>query len=198
MSTSVRLATSDSDRRAIYRLRYRVYVEDMGRHQTYADHSAGTVIEPLDDNGLLFAAFDGSTVIGTVRHNYSRHGGIGDYEKLYEMWSAGAYHPSRTCITTKLIVDPAHRGGAGIALAVAGYRQAVTDGMRFCFIDCNDPLVPLFRKLGYREHGKISHPEYGEVNAMLLDFEDIAHLVKIGSPFAPHALELFPSAGGDR
>src|SRR4051812_6581919 len=63
----IRHADSLDDRQRIFRFRYEIYVEEMGRHQKYADHSARTVVEPFDATGHLFLAMEGDRIVGTAR-----------------------------------------------------------------------------------------------------------------------------------
>src|SRR5262245_15298124 len=72
---TVRRASSQGDREKIFRLRYEIYVEEMRRRQTHADHALRFIEEPFDDASavLLLAEQDGEAV-GTVRINFARHG----------------------------------------------------------------------------------------------------------------------------
>lgn len=187
----VRVATSPAEREAIFRLRYAIYVEEMGRRQRYADPVARRIEEPLDEHGVLLGAWDErGELVGTVRNNYE---GFGLYHELYELDRAGPLL-ARTAITTKLMVVPQlrHRARLGLELAVACYKDAIALGVVLCFIDCNPPLVPMFTSLGYRHYrSPIHHPEYGEVEAMVLGLTDRAWLERVGSPFVP----LIPAEG---
>src|SRR5690349_3726660 len=124
MPIEIRMAQTPSDVDAVFRLRYQVYVEELQRNQRYADHDQRTIAEPLDKNGNLFCAFENGSLVGTVRTNYARNGGLGEYEELYEMATAcPAYHPRQSSITTKLLVAPAYRNSSlAYRLAVATYQ----------------------------------------------------------------------------
>lgn len=130
---TVRLACDDSDLRAAQRLRYRVFVHEMGGDGPLVDHDAGLECDALDpffDHMLLIDQTrdpsDGTHVVGAYRllpderlaqtgHFYCdsefdltplRNSG----RKLLEL--------GRSC------VDPAYRGGPGMLLmwqALAGY-----------------------------------------------------------------------------
>ena len=47
-------ATSPEDRERVYRFRYQLYVEEMGRTQQYADDTAQTICEPLDFSVMFY------------------------------------------------------------------------------------------------------------------------------------------------
>lgn len=186
MDTTIRIVTDSEEKRAVYRFRYRVYVEEMHREQTYADHARKEIKEPLDATGTLLAAFAGDEVVGALRTNFARHGGLGLYEALYDFGRTGDAFPSSVSMTTKLMVEPAwRRTKVPLELAIAVYRYGLEEDIRFDFIDCNDYLEPFFLRLGYTRTGpNVSHPEYGEVVPMVLDLRDTAHLAAVKSPFA--------------
>ena len=54
------LATTRDDREAIYRFRYRIYVEEMGRYGSIADHQGKRLVEDDDTAGHLIAARQGT------------------------------------------------------------------------------------------------------------------------------------------
>ena len=46
MAYDVGRADTDEDREAVYRFRYSVYVEEMGRYQDTADHEGKRLVDP--------------------------------------------------------------------------------------------------------------------------------------------------------
>ena len=64
---SVRPIRTDNERAAVERLRYRVSVNEMGKPYPNADHRRQRLSDPLDEVSLILGAFDGDTLIGTVR-----------------------------------------------------------------------------------------------------------------------------------
>jgi GNAT superfamily N-acetyltransferase len=168
----------------IYRLRYEVYVAELGRTQEHADHVQRTIREPLDHGSVLLAAYDMGQLVGSVRLSYARCVDLGDYVSLYRMREAGSAHPAQTSITTKLLVAPAYRNGPlGYRLSVATYCTALSDGISHDFIDVYPARLAFFERLGYVRCGQIVHAEYGEVTLMRLDLRDASHLRAVNSPF---------------
>jgi hypothetical protein len=182
----IRMLTTPDERELAFRHRYEIYVEEMRRRQDYADHEARRIEEPLDRSGMLFGAFSGGRLVGSVRTNFARHGSMDMYDDFYQVRSAGEAYPDGVSITTKLMVDPDERGGAaGAFLAMMVYRHNIEQAITHDFIDCNDHLVPFFEGLGYRRHRPpIDHPEFGVVNPLVLLTHDLEHLVAVRSPFA--------------
>lgn len=195
----IRLATTVEERQHVYRMRYEVYVEEMGRTQKYADHTRRTVEEPLDEKARIYYAVHGGRIVGTMRQNYFRDGGLYYYPELYrfELFDSDLW--DSFSVTTKLIVRPELRAGTlGTRFALHGFEQCIKDGMTFDFIDCNPHLEGYFKKLGYMPYcGRIMHPEYGDVLPLALPFQDLEHLKLTSSPFArilERRQQLFKSA----
>jgi hypothetical protein len=187
MPTTIRKAESAEDRQRVFRFRYEIYVEEMNRPQTYADHAARMIEEPLDKTGRIYLAEDEQgRVVGTVRSNYGSDTDFGCYEDFYQLRYTGGSFPARVSITTKLMVAKDHRQGSLAArLSMATYRDGITSGILFDFIDCNPHLEDTFHRYGYRTYtGRICHPEYGDVLPMVLLLTDLDHLEQVGSPFA--------------
>lgn len=185
MAIEIRKVRTESEASAVFRFRYEVYVEELGRTQRYADHAARTVEEPLDTCANLFCAYDGSRLVGTVRTNYGWRSALEDYEVLYQMQRCGTAHPHSTSVTTKLVVAPDQRGSTlPYRLAAATYAAALSDGVLFDFVDVYPARVPFFQRLGYRVHlPRAVHPEYGPVIVMRLGMRDAEHLAEVRSPF---------------
>ena len=185
MAIRIRAVQTADEAQSVFRLRYEVYVEELERTQRYADHSRRTIEEPLDRSGLLFAAFEGARVVGTLRINYPRSCDLSDYVALYQMQRVGGAHPLHTSIVTKLLVAADKRNTTlGYRLSLAAYQQGLRDNILFNFIDVYPARVPFFERLGYRVHSPVTlHPEYGAVVVMKMDMRDAQHFHSIGSPF---------------
>jgi len=185
MTIQIRKVRTTSEREAVFRLRYEVYIEELGRTQRYADHAARTIEEPLDACGNVFCAYDGARLVGTVRSNYAWRSPLEEYEALYDMESCGAAHPSHTSVTTKLVISPEYRCSTlACRLAMATYHTGLCDGVLFDFVDVYPARIPFFERLGYRVHlPRALHPEYGPVIVMRLAMRDARHLTSVKSPF---------------
>ena len=170
----------------ISQFRYAVYVEEMGRIQHDADQVFKRISDKLDHGGINIAAFAGEDVVGVVRVNFPATSPIGDYEDLYQLKKLGADHPRKTAIVTRLMIAPhLRRSTLAVRLCAECYLLGLDEGIKWCFIDCNDHLVEFFSGLGFREYiGKVRHEEYGMVTPMRLELNDLSHLNRIKSPFA--------------
>ncbi len=195
MPLIIRQAETQEDRERVFRFRYEVYVEEMQRPQTYADHAARKIEEPFDQTGHLFLAEDAAgRIVGTLRTNFGCDTDFGLYRELYGLECAGRWFPQQVSVTTKFMVAAEHRKSSlGVRIASQAYHFGLECGILFDFIDCNPPLEPLFLGLGYcRYRSRIVHPEYGDVLPLVLPVTDLAHLELVGSPFAPICREHNP------
>jgi len=184
-------ASNHEELEAIFEFRYRIYVEEMRRPQKDADHKRRCIRDALDDTAINLAAWNDERIVGVARVNLARHGGLGMYEEFYEMNGVAADHPSRTSIITRLMLAPEFRQkGLAVQMFCVCFGIGLRQGVRWNFVDCNSPLVPLFLRFGFLEHLPTAmHPEYGRVHRLRLDLHDIENLHRVGSPF----LDLLPA-----
>src|SRR4051812_22880348 len=72
MPLDLRLTATPEERELVYRLRYRVYIDEMKRDlQAGVDHQNQRICDPLDQTALLLAAFHQGSVVGTCRLNFT-------------------------------------------------------------------------------------------------------------------------------
>ena len=181
----VRVVRTSADRQAVARLRYAVYVEEMGRQQEYADHEARTILEPLDERSLLIGGFtsDGAAM-GTLRVTPSVVEGIASRE-IYGWAARESEFPGQVCLASKLIVAREARGTmASVEMIRLALHEALARNWRFSFLDANDHLVPLYMRLGFVARARREHPIYGSVTIMEWDMHDVDHARAVRSPFA--------------
>lgn len=183
---SFRVARSASEREAIYKLRYRVYVEEMGRNQKWADHPSRRIEEPLDAKGILIGAFLGNELIGTCRLNFTHDPAI-EYRELYDFERFERLFPRKVMFTSKLMILPQYRGSAlFLDFMRACFRLSLEAGAEANVIDCNDHLVGVFTRLGFRQYQeKVEHPLYGWVTPMVMFHFDLDHYRRVRSPLGP-------------
>lgn len=181
----IRIALSEADRQAVYRLRYRVYVEELGFRQAYADHERKLVRDPLDATAVVLLAELSGEVVGTVRTNVASECDLGRYAELHRLHALRGVARSQVTMTSKLIVDARYRHGRiARQLAHALFRLGVMCGIVVDFIDCEERLLPLYERLGYRRTSErpFEHPELGPRYPLCL-WTNPVYLRHVGSPF---------------
>jgi predicted GNAT family N-acyltransferase len=181
----IRIVSSAVELEKIYRFRYQIYVEEMHRHQKYADHDNKRIEDELDTHAINIAAFAGDTVVGVVRANVARRSSLGAYEAFYDLRGVGDEHPDHTGTVTRLMIAPHLRHTTlAVRLCIKCYTLGLENDVRWCFIDCNDHMVRFFEGLGFKPYmGKVMHEEYGHVTPMRLKLHDEKHLEAVKSPF---------------
>src|SRR6266852_6272215 len=74
MTVEVFRAQSEEDREELFRFRYSVYVEEMGRYRRAADHRGRRLVEPEDAHSVLYGAREDGRVVGTTRLTFGSDG----------------------------------------------------------------------------------------------------------------------------
>ena len=58
----IALAETKEEKRAVYRFRYRIYVEEMGKYRSVANHALRLFSEPCDAHSRIFYATENGEV----------------------------------------------------------------------------------------------------------------------------------------
>jgi predicted GNAT family N-acyltransferase len=190
MSTSVQIgfAACDPDRQAIYRLRYEIYVEEMG-YQFPSEHQDRQMPDEDDRPCHLLYARDGDQVVGTLRIHMGKDAPFTDEEyQVYQLERFLPFVPAeRIAILTRFMARPGYRSGEVPArLLQEMFRFILDSGVRLLFLDCRPHLINSYARLGFRPYGRtINHPIAGLLVPMVLVIDDVAHLKRINSRFLP-------------
>ena len=187
-------AESEDVKEKIYRLRYAVYVEEMGKRPSYADHTRKVLHDELDDGAhLVYAEVDGS-VIASVRLNILS-------ESRVDQFLSDAYHlplwrqswPAESLsITSRLVLQRQWRGSAVVGqLLLALYAFARERDLHFNFLNCAPGLVELYEQMGYWRFGEgFVDPDVGYHVSMVLPLQDHEHLKEVRSFCVRHSRRL--------
>jgi hypothetical protein len=183
----IRVAGTPRERQAVYRFRYQVYVEELGKKLRHANHGEGVLREPLDDDSALLYALDGDGVLGTLRWTpgaprfLSPHVGRAlDVTRFASLW-----RPERISFTSRFMVAARCRKSlvAGKLVRTA-YHLAREQEVQFDFIHVSPALVPFYEHVGHRRYvGGFIDPDAGIQVPMVLVLEDVEHLRNVRSPF---------------
>lgn len=181
---NIRLAETVEDLEALYRFRYQIYVEEMGRVQHDADHDLKMIQDDLDVNGSNLIAFKSGQLVGAARINLNEN--ISDfYNDFYKIKDQKGTNKANISIVTRLMVAKEFRKSTlALRIFIACYEFGLWRGTQFNFVDCNDHLIDFFKSFGYEHYiKKINHKEYGLVNPLILDLHDESHFRALKSPF---------------
>ena len=170
----------------VYKFRYRVYEEEMHRNDRYADHDNKIIKDDLDDHAYIIAAIEDGKTIGTARVNFCADGDPGRYLEFYELDTVGDDYPDKVAFSTRIMVDEKLRGGTlPLLISVECFKLGIDRKIRWCFCDCNEHLLPFFKKLGYEvQNPHKKHPDFGDVTVLRFDLDDPRHYDRSKSVFA--------------
>jgi predicted GNAT family N-acyltransferase len=165
MAFDVGEATTPEEKEAVYRFRYSVYVEEMGRYQDTADHEGRRLVEPEDETSWIFYAREGDDVVGTARLSWGAHGFSERQVDEYSLEAFLAEVPhEHLAIGERVMVTPRLRGTGLVddLLAVRG-EVAVANDVRIQFSCCEPHLLSLYLGQGRRTYAEknINSPEAG-------------------------------------
>lgn len=182
-------ALSEAERDAVFRFRYRVYVEEMDRYRSIADHERKSLSEPDDDTSHIYHALSGGEVVGTMRLTWGGDGGINErHVEQYDLARFLAKVPiEQVVIGERFMIEPALRGSNLLFRLFTAYLAFVNDRrIQLMFGDCEPHLLNVYQGLGFRPYTKlnVNSPETGYLVPLVLVPEDLNYLRTIKSPIA--------------
>jgi hypothetical protein len=192
-------AQSDEEREEIYRFRYSVYVEEMGRYKRIADHDGRRLVEPEDAHSVLYGAREGSEVVGTSRLTLGRDGFS---ERQLSQYSLAPFleevPAALMAVGERMMVLPRLRGSpVGQRMRDLTQEDLEAAQVYLLFGNCEPHLLPLYLSAGactYAEHN-INSEEAGYLIPLLFSVAPAGELVRAigkrdadGQPHLPRAL----------
>jgi acyl-CoA synthetase (AMP-forming)/AMP-acid ligase II/fatty-acid desaturase/acyl carrier protein len=168
---AIRFVRRVEELEAVYRFRYAAYVDQLGRDLRYADHEQRTVVEPLDRDGRILAAFDeNGSVIGTLRTNLLRETDIGEFGARYGLDKLAVFESQKYSITTRNVIATAHRGRTlELALIRCNYEMLRAEGIAMNYAACREDLLPFYVGLGFRPCRRFHDAETGQMCVICFD-----------------------------
>jgi hypothetical protein len=166
MAYDVGLAETDEQKEAVYRFRYSVYVEEMGRYHGIADHAGRRLVEPEDDRSWIFSACtDDGEVVGTARLSW---GGNGLTERQIDEYRLDPFlaelPPEHIAVGERVMVKPELRGTGLVEEVLSCSNQTgLAHDVRIQFGACEPHLLSLYLGGGLRTYSdtNINTPEAG-------------------------------------
>jgi len=180
-------ASTAADFEAVGRLRY---VEmDMGivSRSSCCDHDIGTLIEPSDRRSWVLL---GRTAFGeTIASMRVTPAEEWDGSIKWFTSSIPATQRANSVFTARLVIAARHRGTSVLKQClIATYQSGLKLGIERNFHYCAERLEKFYERWGFvRFAANVTHPVEGEKVPMVLDLQNVGHLLEVRSPFAGHA-----------
>ena len=187
--TKLRVAVAETadEREACFRLRYRVYVEEMGKHPSAADHKRKSYSDGHDKFATLMYVSDGEQVVASVRNVWAADARPAEYIERYDLEGGFAHvPPAQVGFSSYLNIAPEWRQTKAMGMALEdAYRHLRQKGAWLSFVQGNPALVAMYERMGFRRfRPNIVDADFGLRIPMALVADDIDHLSAIRSPFA--------------
>ncbi len=187
MEADILSADNEEQRRGAFRLRYEIYVEEMGRYHSIADHDNRLLIEPEDGTARIFVAEVDGRVVGTSRMNWGADAAFSErHVSQYRMQPfLDRIPPADIAVGERFMVEPSLRGTDLLwQFFETGCRFFNNQRIQLSFGDCEPHLLGLYQKMGFRTYSRdnVNSSEAGFLVPLLMVIEDHAHLRSIDSP----------------
>jgi Cyclic nucleotide-binding domain len=183
-SVEVFRAQSEQDREEIFRFRYSVYVEELGRFRRTADHEGRRLAEPEDAHSVLYGAREGGRVVGTTRLTFGSDGFSRRQIEGYGLAPFLAEVPvGLMAVGERLMLTPRLRGSTVTEQLRELWRQdANARGVRLVFGACEPHLLWVHLARGARTYAErnINSEEVGYLVPLMFltgDAEDLAEAI---------------------
>lgn len=152
----VRVAETASDRQACFRLRYDVYVAELGRNAEIADHANRELSDSEDAEAIVVGVFRDGVAVATARINLAD--AASGFVRKYGL-QGGLTPTDRVAIVSRLMISPSLRGTGVFKLLITNLFQiGARVGVSHAFIECREHLVSLYQHLGFELQPKVEGP----------------------------------------
>ena len=189
----IRLALTDSDRRAISRLRRQgIPSQNQGLPSQNGDSSEvegswgnAELIDAHDENAYVFGAFDGNRAVAAIRLHVVAESSGGPDAKALNLEVFGHYHPNRLGTVSGFVIAKHIERDAQLVAAMT--QQVICIGylhrMEFICGAFESQWLPLLETLGWRRYLHLSAcPDLRGEAPLCFVLSDVEHLRRVGSP----------------
>ncbi|NKB27706.1 MAG: cyclic nucleotide-binding domain-containing protein [Rhodobacteraceae bacterium] len=188
-SVTIVQATTAEQVRAAQRMKYNIYVKEMGRYGEVADHHQRLLIEDDDTDSRIFNAMIDGQVVGTSRLSCGADNALGARQVAqYDLAKFLKTVPSAQIVVgERFMIQPAYRGTDLLNQIFASYMGFLNASrIQFAFGDCEPHLLNTYQALGFRTYTKnnVNSPSTGFLIPLVFVVEDLDYLRRIGSPLA--------------
>lgn len=190
MEYYINIARNAAEKELIYRFRYLIYIEEMGKLHMKADHINRLLCDETDLYTTLYYVLINNSIAATLRSQNGIDGPFGSTENIFfdiDQFE-GIFDHRSISVNDRLIVDkPYRRSMLYHRMMIKTYTDGLQIGTKLCFISCDDSLLPMYIRYGFRIYREPALLKSGERrHRLLLLLCDKGHLEKVRSPFLSH------------
>lgn len=180
-------AETERQKDAVFRFRYDVYVEEMNRYRSIADHDKRQLREDVDDRSRLYIVTDEGKTVGALRFSWGGDGPFIDrHKEQYDLQPFLDCMPRQQLVVgERFMVAPAYRGTDLLFRMFQTYLEFSNEHrIQLIFGDCEPHLLNLYLGLGFRTYTKrnVNSPETGYLIPLVMVPEDMDYMRSIRSP----------------
>ncbi len=153
MSIEIRAATRPEELAAIGRLRYDVYVRELGRRPNGLDDAQAIQAEDEDATSTFYAAFENGLPVACLRITPIE--GLAPDSRWRAVFGTQDFPvpESQQAMISRMVVRADHRNSAAAPrLLAAAYDAFRAAGGELLFLRCTANLVPLYEVMGCRRY----------------------------------------------
>jgi predicted GNAT family N-acyltransferase len=180
---------------AVARLRYQVYVNELGRRPEGCDDDLQQLKEAEDGYSIVLAAFDKEQMVGTFRVTAVEQ--LNDDSAWHGQYASADFPvtAAQQYIFSRLIVMNDYRGqGLASALFKAAFESVKQAEGELVFLHCPAHLVSLYEVMGFRRYKSgFEHEEAGFRIPMVMIAGDWAHFEAVKSPLLMQVMQYPPN-----
>jgi len=189
MSTQIRIAETEAEKEAIYKFRYSIYVDELGKHLKYANHTEKRLCDDTDYSATHFFVKHESEIIASLRIHLGQQVESDSHQnQLIERFSLHQFAPyefSHFSFTSRLMISSKWRNQNILGkLLLDGYRYLRTHGVLFDFCHARPALVPIYEHLGYLRYKRNIIDESGYQIPLTLITNNVDYFKSIRSIFS--------------
>ncbi len=179
-------AETEAEKAAVYRIRYDIYVVEMDRYKSTADHQARHLIEPEDQQSRLYYAVRDGAVVGTMRHTWG--GDNAPPPRMVEQYALVPFLediPQEQIIVGERFMVARDYGGSDLlGQMFATFLGFANDNrIQLIFGDCEPYLLNLYLGMGFRAYSRhnVNSSETGYLIPLVMVPEDMNYMRELGS-----------------
>jgi hypothetical protein len=177
---------------AVQRLRYRVYVGELGRYRDEADEASERLAEPEDDRSWNFYVRDGDAIVAASRLTWGGHGFSPRQIEQYQLAPFLAeLRPELLAVAERYAVVPEHRGAGLLDQMIEHNRPFVEPHGLHVVVSCCEPhLLSMYLARGQRPYAarNINSVEAGYLIPLVTFVPDVDALRGAGISTRPGEL----------